>query len=166
MDNKYIIIYLISNKNKYQKKKEYGITLNKILCEEYEYYKDCLNPIVNNIIISNFKNAPSNLKEDVLYSLNKVINIDHVIYNITIENALEERDISEINLLEDLSIDLKKILLDNSISDNIILVLEFKLLRFIKILISKEKVYKNIYFVNEFDKPVYMMIKEFNSMFF
>lgn len=166
MSNKYIIIYLISNKNKYEKKKEFKKNLEKILIEEYEYYKDCLKPIINNIFDSNFKNTYSGLKEDVLYSLNKVINIDHSIHNIMIENILEKRDISEIDLLEDLSYDLKNILSDTSLSDNVIIVLEYKLLKFIKQLIAKEKIYKNIYFVSDFNKPVYMMIKEFNSVIF
>lgn len=166
MNSKYIIVYLISNKNKYEKKKEYKNNLEKILYEEYEYYKDCLKPIINNIFDSNFKNTYPGLKEDVLYSLNKVINIDHSVHNINIEKILEERDISEIDLLENLSLKLRNILLDTSISDNVIIVLEYKLLKFIKLLIAKEKIYKNIYFVNDFNKPVYMMIKEFNSVTF
>lgn len=152
------IIYLISN-NLQTNKINNAKMLEKTILEEHEIYQQLSDSIIDSIIEKNFINN-SYLKSELLSYQNKIINMKNKIYNIYIDEILTLREITEIDNLEILNKELYDML---SIYDDkeYIIVVDYKLVKYIKILINKEKIYKKIYFITDFNKPIIYMIKEF-----
>lgn len=159
---KYInIIYLISN-NLQTNKINNSKNLEKTIIEEYEIYQQLSDLIIDNIIEKNFINN-NYLKSELISHQTKMINMKNKIYNIYIDEILSLREITEIDNLEILNKELYDML---SIYDDkeYIIVVDYKLVKYIKILINKEKIYKKIYFITDFNKPIINMIKEFYAI--
>lgn len=155
------IIYLISNNLQDNKIKNAKI-LEETILEEHEIYQQLSDLIIDNIIEKNFINN-SYLKSELVSYQNKMINMKNKIYNIYIDEILSLREITEIDNLETLNKELYDML---SIYDNneYIIVVDYKLVKYIKALINKEKIYKKIYFITDFNKPIMYIIKEFYAI--
>jgi hypothetical protein len=153
------IIYLISNSNIQDNKIINAKRLEKNIIDEHELYNEYFNIIIDKILEKNFS-SNINLKDELLSYKNIIQEINKKIYTIYIENMLLDREITEIDSLKILNDELYNILIDCKNKNNIIIV-DYKLVKFIKVLISKEKIYKKIYFVTDFNKPILYMIKEY-----
>lgn len=153
------IIYLISNNNIQLLKIKNAEILEKTLAEEHDLYKQISDTILSQIIDKNFV-SNKYLNSEIKLHRNIVNNINKEIMQINIENILSNREITEIDNLKLLSTELYDNLIEYN-NKHFICVLEYKYIKFIKILINKEKIHKKIYFISDFGKPISYMIKEF-----
>lgn len=164
MEKKLNIIYLISNNSTQLYKIENSKKLQEYIDEENEIYQQYSDFIIDSIIDKNFS-TNKYLKSELLISNNAIINTNYEIFNIYIEKILSLREITEIDTLNKLNEKLNNILTIYNNND-IIIVVDYKFIKHIKSLLQKEKIYKKIYFISDFNKPISYIIKEFYAIMY